>query len=58
MNNAYETRNYIKIPLTEHRYFTIAASKHGIIFGPILHNSIIKSYPDEYNIPMSNYKKK
>ena len=54
---AYETRNNIKIPLTEHRYFATAASKHGIILGPILYNSIIKSYPDAYNIPISNLKK-
>ena len=50
---AYETRNNIKIPLTEHRYFTTAGSKHGIILGPILYNSIIKCYPDVSNIPIS-----
>ena len=55
---AYETRNNIKIPLTEHRYFTTAASKHSIILGPILYNSIIKSYPDVYNIPITNFKKR
>ena len=34
---AYETRNNIKISLLEHRYFITAASKYGIILGPILY---------------------
>ena len=57
-SHAYETRNNIKIPLTEHRYFTTAPPKHSIILGPILYNSIVKSYPDVYNIPISKFKKK
>ena len=40
---AYETRNNIKIPVTQRRYFTTAGSKHGIILGSILYDSIIKS---------------